>query len=120
MVQDIEISDDEITKLLNKRLDDEARGKKVEEEVEKRYLKHQADEDKKAKELEVHEATFTDDTDEKKKKVVKVKTVVECASCGSEDTVKISDDDDTYFYKKRDVKEVWQCNRCRRRTGVAI
>ncbi len=120
MSGDIEISDDEITKALNIRLDDEAKENKLNEEVEKRLTKHHADEEKKKKENEVHEATFVDKTDDKKKKAVKVKTVVECASCGSEDTFKISDDDNTYFYKKRDIKEVYRCKRCGKNSGIPV
>lgn len=115
--EEIELSDDEITKALNKRLNEDAKQEKLEKAVDKKLEEQKKVETREKKEQEVHEATFTDETDKKKKKV-KTKGKIECATCGSEDMVKISNDEDTYFYKGTDISEVYKCNDCGRRSGI--
>lgn len=107
--ESVEPTDDEITKALNERLDEEKKEKALNEAVEKKLEER--------KSLEVKEAVFTDDT-KKDKKTVRIKEDIECATCGSKDMEKISDDADTFIYKKQDITAVYKCNKCGRRSGV--
>lgn len=116
-IENIELSDDEISKALNKRLEEDSREEKLDAEVSKRMEVINKDKEKKKEELRVREATFTDEGS-KKKKIVKGKDTVTCASCGSEDMDKISNDDDTFIYKGQNVSAVYICNKCRKRSGV--
>jgi ribosomal protein S14 len=116
-VETIELEEDKVTKALNKRMDEEARQEALDKEVDKRLAKKKTDDEEREKKDEVHEATFEDETDGKKKKV-KTKEKVECASCGSDDVVKTSNDEDLFNYRGRDVKAVYHCNNCGRRSGV--
>ncbi len=114
----IELSDDEITDALNKRLDEDAKQEKLNTEVDKRIKVINDDREKKQKETEVREAKFTDETG-KKKKTVKERESIECYKCGSTDLEKITDDSDTFVYKGKDISAVYHCNECGRNSGVA-
>lgn len=116
--ENVEITDDEVTKELNRRLNEEAKADKLNEAVEKKLTEHREAEAKRKKALEVHDATFTDETDKKKKKII-TKTKIECYYCGSEDLEKYTDDDNIYIYKGTDIAEGYRCNNCGRKTGVA-
>jgi DNA-directed RNA polymerase subunit RPC12/RpoP len=113
----IEVTDDEITTALNKRLEEDAKKDKLNEEVEKRVKVINEDKEKKRKETEVREAKFTD-TESGKKKTVGKKEDIECCYCDSKDLEKISDDDDTYVYQGKDISAVYKCNDCGRTSGV--
>ena len=113
-----EPSEDEITKALNKRLDEDAKQEKLSAEVDKRVKGINEDKEKKQKETEVREAKFTDEAG-KKKKTVKEKDSVECSNCNSTNMEKVSNDDDTYVYQGQSISAVYECNECGRRSGVA-
>lgn len=119
-IENIELEEDEITKRLNKRLEEDAKEEAYNKKVEERLTKKRAEAEVKRKELEVHEATFKDETTGKEKKITSGKTKMKCWNCGGTDLEKqeFPDDADTYVYRGQDISEVWKCNDCGRSSGV--
>lgn len=110
--ENIELDEDEISKELNRRLDEDRKKTALEDEVNKRFLVEK-------EKRKVHEATFEDTTEKKsrKRKVVEPE-VITCATCGSTNMTKISNDSDVFVYEGREVTAVFYCNDCGRRSGV--
>ena len=119
-IEKIELDEDEVTKALNKRLEEDAKQDAMNKEVESRLTKKRAEAETKRKELEVHEATFKDETTQTEKVISTGKTKIKCWNCNGTDLEKMEfpDDADQYVYQGVQMKEVWVCNDCGRRSGV--
>jgi predicted RNA-binding Zn-ribbon protein involved in translation (DUF1610 family) len=119
-IEKIELDEDDVTKALNKRLEEDAKQEALDKEVESRLTKKRAEAETKRKALEVHEAIFKDETTGKEKKITSGKTKMKCWNCGGTDMEKqeFPDDADTYVYRGQDISEVWKCNDCGRSSGV--
>lgn len=114
--------EDEILKQLNKKLEDEARDKRIDSEVERRFrereTKEEPDEEEESK-PEPRDAVFLD-KQKRRRKVTRKKKPEECPHCGSGES-RLLETDVIYRRGKEvlyDFSEVRKCNGCSRRFGV--
>ena len=111
-------NEDEILKRLNEKLEEDAKEKKINKEVQRR-LEEQGEEEEE-EESKPREAVFLDKKKRRRKVVPRTTELPECPNCGSTDSEIL--DTDVIYKRKGELlyhfSEVRQCDDCNRRFGV--